>query len=93
MSQHSLRGPRWEAVRMQAKNRAGGMCENQCGRDGNEADHIVPLASGGEPYDLANIQWLCKTCNTRKGARTNKVVRKTWFSPYWFPNKQQMNNN
>lgn len=74
---------------MAAKNRAGGMCENQCGRDGNEADHIVPLVAGGAEYDLSNIQWLCKTCNTRKGGRTSTVVRKTWFSAYWFPNKKQ----
>jgi 5-methylcytosine-specific restriction protein A len=29
-------------------------------------DHIVDLADGGEPYDVANLQPLCASCHTRK---------------------------
>lgn len=86
MSQYSMKGPRWESVRKAAKNRAGGMCENLCGRDGNEADHVIPLAMGGEPYELSNIRWLCKVCNTRKGSRIMEQERLTWKHPLWFTN-------
>lgn len=45
-----------------------GMCMH-CGATNNlTADHITPLAHGGAPYDTANGQALCATCNSRKGA-------------------------
>lgn len=31
-------------------------------------DHVVPIALGGD-NDLSNLQVLCLSCNTRKGAR------------------------
>lgn len=34
-----------------------------------QCDHITPIAKGGQIYDHANIQLLCRTCHTRK---TNK---------------------
>lgn len=39
------------------------------------ADHITPLAHGGAPYDLANGQALCRSCNGRKGARERRMQR------------------
>jgi 5-methylcytosine-specific restriction protein A len=39
-----------------------------------EVDHIVPLADGGAPYDMANLCSLCTPCHSRKTAdeRTGK---------------------
>jgi 5-methylcytosine-specific restriction protein A len=34
-------------------------------------DHVVPLAAGGAPYDVANTQVLCRSCNSSKGASTD----------------------
>jgi 5-methylcytosine-specific restriction protein A len=31
-------------------------------------DHVVPLASGGAPFDIANCAVLCRSCNSTKGA-------------------------
>lgn len=30
-------------------------------------DHITPLADGGDPYDLDNLDVLCRSCNSAKG--------------------------
>jgi len=42
-----------------------------CGEkfDGLAADHIQPLSMGG-PNSIDNIQPLCRSCNSKKGAKT-----------------------
>ena len=36
-----------------------------------EVDHIKPLAKGGEPADVNNLQSLCRPCHVRKTANDN----------------------
>ena len=31
-----------------------------------EVDHVLPLALGGQPYALDNLQTLCKGCHAAK---------------------------
>jgi 5-methylcytosine-specific restriction enzyme A len=35
-------------------------------------DHVVPLAAGGAPLDIANCAVLCRSCNSTKGASTDR---------------------
>lgn len=37
-----------------------------CGGPSFCAGHIVPIADGGDPWELSNIQALCRTCRNRK---------------------------
>jgi len=39
-----------------------------CGKidTANHADHIVPIARGGDRYDVRNGQTLCRECHGRK---------------------------
>ena len=43
---------------------------------GLEADHIIPIALGGNEYDLKNLQTLCERCHKRKTAREGKEFAK-----------------
>lgn len=38
-----------------------------CGNTELTVDHIVPLVNGGAPFDLANLQVLCRSHNSAKG--------------------------
>ena len=40
-------------------------------------DHVVPLAVGGAPFDVANTSVLCRSCNSTKGASTGGGVAHT----------------
>jgi hypothetical protein len=64
--------PRWAVLAVCARDR--GVC-SECRinmaieLEGDpQVDHIVPLAQGGT-NDLMNLQLLCKTCNSGKGAK------------------------
>lgn len=35
------------------------------------ADHVVPLAAGGAPFDIGDCAVLCRSCNSMKGASTD----------------------
>ena len=60
----------WAEARKVALERAAYRCES-CGRPGgpHEVDHRVPLSRGGLPYDLGNLQVLCRRpCHEAKTA-------------------------
>jgi len=37
-------------------------------------DHVVPLAAGGAPFEIANTSVLCRACNSSTGAATGAGV-------------------
>jgi 5-methylcytosine-specific restriction endonuclease McrA len=42
-----------------------------CGRPGADtADHVVPLAKGGHPYDVGNLRAAHRRCNSSRQAST-----------------------
>lgn len=40
------------------------------------ADHIIPIALGGDEWDINNIQTLCIKCNKKKTARDMADIAK-----------------
>ena len=61
----------WARARRAALDRDNWRC-CQCGRAGRlEVDHIRPLARGGDPLDLDNLQSLCKSCHFAKTRAEN----------------------
>ena len=74
MSKHHivLRYKRWQYVRRQVFERDGWRCL-RCGRAGRlECDHVLPLDRGGDPWDMANLQTLCRICHIAKTAAENR---------------------
>lgn len=54
-----------------------------CSRPGADtADHVVPLALGGHPYDMGNLRAAHRSCNSRRGAavveRTALETSRAW---------------
>ena len=76
--QHSnLKGGRWVRVRRRVLDRDLWRCQ-QCGLAGRlEVDHRTPLADGGEVYDPANLQALCRPCHFAKTRAENAARRGT----------------
>ena len=59
---------RWIATRQQVLIRDNWTCQ-KCGQTAirPEVDHIVPLEQGGDKWDMANLQTLCRTpCHEEK---------------------------
>lgn len=69
----------WSVLRIKALKRDNYACV-KCGRkkDTSEliGDHIIPIALGGDEWDLNNIQTLCIKCNKIKTAQDAKDIAK-----------------
>ena len=72
---------RWQLVRLRVFERDGWRCV-RCGRAGRlECDHVVPLREGGDPWDKAGLQTLCRGCHIAKSAgesRESDPARNAW---------------
>ncbi len=73
---HACLDPRqWAAVRRAVFERDGYRCR-ACGLPGRlECDHIQPLRRGGDPWDMDNLQSLCRGCHIAKTAAENERER------------------
>jgi 5-methylcytosine-specific restriction enzyme A len=56
------------AWRGQHGNWCPGYQRNAHGASDLTVDHVMPLAAGGAPFDIANCAVLCRSCNSTKGA-------------------------
>ena len=57
---------RWGAVRRLALVRDGYRCV-KCNKAGRlEVDHVKPLSKGGDPWNMDNLQTLCRGCHIAK---------------------------
>lgn len=73
MALDKLNSRRYKAQRERVFNRDGRICA-KCGTDEGEMhiDHIIPRKVGGD-HSMDNLQVLCKSCNLRKGAKSDAV--------------------
>lgn len=60
---------RWQMTRRKVLNKSP-LCP--CGELATDADHILAIEDGGDPWALTNLQALCASCHATK---TNREVR------------------
>ncbi|WP_436792658.1 HNH endonuclease signature motif containing protein [Actinospongicola halichondriae] len=59
-----------------------GPCQTPgCPNDADTKDHIIPLAGGFGTNAYTNIQFLCRSCNSRKGPRKPTCITKDCENP------------
>lgn len=62
----------WRRVRLEAIERDQ-VCQSHGPHGGPlTVHHITAISDGGEPYNLANLVTLCRTCHARVEGRQNK---------------------
>ena len=63
---------KWAKVRLQVLASAGHRCA-ECSRAGRlEIDHRIPLhVDASDPYDLSNLQAMCRSCHIAKTSLEN----------------------
>ena len=75
---HRLQARPWERTRRAAFERDGWRCV-ECGRPGRlEAHHITALHNGGAPYDLDNLETLCRPCHIDRHRRKLSPGEAAW---------------
>lgn len=79
MATNSRRGAAWQKLRLAVLERDHYICA-YCGREANEADHIIPVNAGGKD-EMGNLVAACKPCNGRKQDRI--MARMDWYHKDW----------
>ena len=74
---------KWRAIRAKVIARDNGICQ-YCGEPGNEADHVVARARGGDD-SLENLVCCCRRCNNRKSVTDISVFLGKADTPPVFP--------
>ena len=72
---------KWAAARRACFERSRWRCV-QCGKTGRlECHHVQALHRGGDPYELANLAALCRSCHIQTTAaetRSKNPEREAW---------------
>jgi 5-methylcytosine-specific restriction protein A len=72
-----LYGSAWQELRKAIFAERGHVCAVPgCTRYGGTIDHIIPIARGGEVYDKANLQVLCRWHHDQKTGRESGRKRR-----------------
>jgi 5-methylcytosine-specific restriction endonuclease McrA len=70
----------YRKARIACLQMAGYVCY-YCGQDATTADHVIPIAAGGDPIDQSNLVASCVSCNSRKGSRGQGAFFRTMRTP------------
>lgn len=75
----AIQGRRWERTRRAVFDRDGWRCV-RCGGPGRlECHHVRPLHLGGAPFDLANLETVCRGCHIATHKPPISPERRAWI--------------
>lgn len=60
---------RWKPLRVEILTRDGWACR-ECGKPADRVDHVKPWRQGGAWFDPANLEAVCRSCNTKRAYRS-----------------------
>ena len=75
----------YRKARLACLQMAGYVCY-YCGQDATTADHVIPIAAGGDPISQENLVASCVSCNSKKGSRGQGAFFRTMRTPPVFLN-------
>ena len=74
-TRNRITGARWERMRWRVFERDGWRCL-ECGAAGRlECDHRIPMDRGGKPWDINNLQSLCRGCHIAKTRKERRFAQ------------------
>ena len=69
----------WARLRRVVIDRDGWRCR-RCGHPGNlEVHHVEPLAAGGAPLALANLETVCRWCHLSAHLSPERAAWRAWM--------------
>lgn len=83
---------KYREVRLRVLARDGYVCF-YCGHEGQDGnnltiDHIIPVSKSPElAIDESNMRIACKSCNSKKGSRNERVFLDSMRTPPVFPER------
>lgn len=79
-ARHKIGGERWIRTTRQVKDRDGWRCQ-RCGAAGRlEVHHRTPLAEGGDPWALENLETVCRSCHVAAHRRPLTEAETAWWA-------------
>ena len=72
------RSAAWKHARTQALERDGYLCTTCKAADDLVVHHIIEIAPGMDPYEVGNLQTLCRSCHAREHQYRRTHARSQW---------------
>jgi len=78
---HVYRSSAWKRARREALERDGYLCHTCNSADDLIVHHVIEISPGMDPYNVDNLQTLCRGCHAREHNRRRAHAREQSLMP------------